>query len=49
MTDEICHVPQSPPNDSTTDEKDNTLEDFNSSIIKFCLTEATPYRKKWAP
>jgi len=47
MTDEICHVPQSPPNDSTTDEKDNTLEDFNSSIIKFCLTEATPYRKKF--
>ena len=32
--------------ESKTDDKDTSLEELNSSIIKFCLTEATPYRKR---
>lgn len=43
---EICGLPASSPNASKTDDKDVSLEELNSSIIKFCLTEATPYRKR---
>ena len=39
-------LPASSPNESKTDDKDTSLEELNSSIIKFCLTEATPYRKR---
>lgn len=44
--DEICGLPASSPTESKTDDKDTSLEELNSSIIKFCLTEATPYRKR---
>ena len=43
---EICGLPASSPTESKTDDKDTSLEELNSSIIKFCLTEATPYRKR---
>ncbi|KAM7432416.1 hypothetical protein ABFA07_017180 [Porites harrisoni] len=45
--DEICGLPASSPTESKTDDKDTSLEELNSSIIKFCLTEATPYRKRF--
>lgn len=44
--DEICGLPASSPTESKTDDEDTSLEELNSSIIKFCLTEATPYRKR---
>ena len=44
--DEICGLSASSPTESKTDDKDTSLEELNSSIIKFCLTEATPYRKR---
>ncbi|CAH3191341.1 unnamed protein product, partial [Porites evermanni] len=45
--DEICGLPASSPTESKTDDKDASLEELNSSIIKFCLAEATPYRKRF--
>jgi len=44
--DVMCGLPASSPTESKTDDKDTSLEELNSSIIKFCLTEATPYRKR---
>ncbi|KAJ7377086.1 Cytoskeleton-associated protein 2 C-terminus [Desmophyllum pertusum] len=46
VTDEICQLPVSPPNETKIDLNDS-LDELNSSVIKFCLTEATPYRKKF--
>lgn len=40
-------VPESPTNEFKAGEKKMALEEFNSSIIKFCLAEATPYRRKF--
>ena len=44
--DEFCGLPAASLTESKTDDKDTSLEELNSSIIKFCLTEATPYRKR---
>lgn len=47
VSDGICQLPESPAKQLNTEERDNSLEELNSSIIKFCLTEATPYRKRF--
>ena len=44
--DVMCGLLAASPTESKTDDKDTSLEELNSSIIKFCLTEATPYRKR---
>lgn len=46
--DEICpSLPhESPPHEAKIDVKDILSEELNSSIIKFCVMEVTPYRKK---
>ncbi|KAL9971466.1 hypothetical protein ACROYT_G017631 [Oculina patagonica] len=46
-TDEASHLPVSPANETKIDMNDSGLEELTSSVIKFCLTEATPYRKKF--
>lgn len=43
---ETEQVLESPTNEFKAGDKKVALEEFNSSIIKFCLAEATPYRKK---
>lgn len=44
----MSQLPVSPPKETNIDmNDDSSLEDLSSSVIKFCLTEATPYRKKW--
>lgn len=47
--DEICpSLPhESPPHEAKIDVKDILSEELNSSIIKFCVMEVTPYRKKF--
>lgn len=47
--DEICpSLPhESPPHEAKIDVKDILSEELNSSIIKFCVIEVTPYRKKF--
>ncbi|XP_067039367.1 cytoskeleton-associated protein 2-like isoform X2 [Acropora muricata] len=44
---ETEQVPESPTNEFKAGDKKMALEEFNSSIIKFCLAEATPYRRKF--
>jgi len=48
VTDDMYQFPVSPPRETNIDMNDDSwLEDLSSSVIKFCLTEATPYRKKF--
>ncbi|XP_068718858.1 cytoskeleton-associated protein 2-like [Montipora capricornis] len=45
--EEISQVPETPVDEARAVNDENVPGQFNSSIIKFCLTEATPYRKKF--
>ncbi|XP_027035966.1 uncharacterized protein LOC113664535 isoform X3 [Pocillopora damicornis] len=49
FVDKIClSLPdESPPSETKIDMNDISSEELNSSIIKFCLMEVTPHRKKF--